>query len=98
MKIVLTGSSSGIGQFLADTLASKGHEVCRLARSPQDGFSFQCDVADWNAVQTCAEKISAQWDSVDALICCAGIQEPILPKFFLRRFPRRSSRQHRIEN
>lgn len=77
MKIVLTGSSSGIGQFLADTLAGKGHQVCRLARSPQGGFSFQCDVSDWSVVQTCAGKISDHWDSLDALICCAGIQEPI---------------------
>lgn len=79
MKIAITGSSSGIGQFLADTLTSKGHEICRLARSPQDGFGFQCDVGDWNAVNGCAEKVSAKWSSLDALICCAGIQEPIGP-------------------
>jgi 3-oxoacyl-[acyl-carrier protein] reductase len=79
MKIVLTGGSSGIGKFLADTLAAHGHEICGLARSPQAGFSFQCDVSDWNAVQICAEKISAKWNSLDALICCAGIQEPFGP-------------------
>jgi NAD(P)-dependent dehydrogenase (short-subunit alcohol dehydrogenase family) len=79
MKIVLTGSSSGIGKFLADTLAAQGHEICRLARSPQDGFSFQCDVSDWNAVESCAGKISTKWKNLDALICCAGIQEPIGP-------------------
>ena len=79
MKIAITGSSSGIGQFLADTLASKGHEICRLARSPQGGFSFKCDVGDWDAVHSCAEKIAAKWTSLDSLICCAGIQEPIGP-------------------
>jgi len=79
MKIVLTGSSSGIGKFLADALAARGHEVCRFARSPQAGFSFQCDVGDWSAVESCAQKISAKWSSLDALICCAGIQEPIGP-------------------
>ena len=44
MKIVLTGSSSGIGQFLAESLAKHGHEICRLARSPQAGlqFSMRC--------------------------------------------------------
>lgn len=77
MKIAITGSSSGIGQFLADTLAKRGHEICRLARSRQAGFSFQCDVGDWDAVQNCAEKVTAKWTSLDALICCAGIQEPI---------------------
>ncbi len=41
MKIIITGSSSsGIGKFLADTLTANGHEVCRLARSPQGGFWF----------------------------------------------------------
>jgi len=77
MKIVLTGSSSGIGKFLADSLAARDHEICRLARSPQAGFSFQCDVSDWSGVETCAGKISEKWNHVDALICCAGIQEPI---------------------
>ena len=79
MKIVLTGSSSGIGKFLADSLAARGHEICRLARSPQEGFGFQCDVGDWNAVESCAEKVAKKWTSLDALICCAGIQEPIGP-------------------
>lgn len=79
MKIVLTGSSGGIGQFLAETLAGKGHEICGLARSPQPGLSFQCDVSDWEAVQRCTQKISAKWNKVDALICCAGLQEPIGP-------------------
>ncbi len=79
MKIVLTGSSSGIGQFLAVALAHGGHEVCGLARSQDAGSGFPCDVSDWNAVQSCAEKIAAKWNAVDALICCAGIQEPIGP-------------------
>ncbi len=79
MKIAITGSSSGIGRFLADALAARGHEVCRLARSPQTGFSFQCDVGDWHAVDGCAKKIAEKWTSLDALICCAGIQEPIGP-------------------
>ena len=79
MNVVITGSSSGIGNFLADTLAQLGHDICRLARSPQAGFSFPCDVADWPAVESCAGKIAAKWNAVDALICCAGIQEPIGP-------------------
>ena len=79
MKIIVTGSSSGIGQFIAQALARAGHEICGLARSQDEGFGFRCDVSDWDAVQSCAEKIAAKWDAVDALICCAGIQEPIGP-------------------
>lgn len=77
MRIVITGSSGGIGRFLAESLAKHGHEVCRLARSRQDGFSFQCDVSNWNAVRSCAEKVAVKWKAVDGLICCAGTQEPI---------------------
>ena len=79
MNLVLTGASSGIGKFLADSLAARGHEICRLARSPQEGFSLQCDVGDWHVVRSCAEKVAEKWTSLDALICCAGIQEPIGP-------------------
>jgi 3-oxoacyl-[acyl-carrier protein] reductase len=77
MNLVVTGSSSGIGKFLADSLAAKGHAVCRLARSPQDGFSLQCDVSDWPALRNCAEAVAKRWNALDGLICCAGIQEPI---------------------
>ena len=79
MNLVITGSSSGIGKFLADSLAAKGHALCRLARSPQDGFSFQCDVSDWPALQHCANGAAQKWRTVDGLICCAAIQEPIGP-------------------
>lgn len=79
MNLVITGSSSGIGKFLADSLAAKGHAVCRLARSLQNGFSFQCDVSDWPAMERCAEGVAKKWSAVDGLIFCAGIQEPIGP-------------------
>lgn len=79
MNLVITGSSSGIGKFIADSLEAKGYAVCRIARSPQPGFSFQCDVSDWPAVQSCAAQVAARWQTLDALICCAGVQEPIGP-------------------
>jgi NAD(P)-dependent dehydrogenase (short-subunit alcohol dehydrogenase family) len=79
MNLVLTGSSSGIGKFLADALDSAGHCVCRIARSPQEGFAFPADVSDWAAMRGCAEGVSKKWSAVDGLICCAGIQEPIGP-------------------
>jgi len=79
MNLVITGSSSGIGKFLADSFTAKGHAVCRVARSPQDGFSFQCDVSDWPALQNCAKRVARKWPTVGGLICCAAIQEPIGP-------------------
>jgi len=77
MNLVITGSSSGIGKFLADSLTARGHAICRLARSPQDGFSFRCDVSDWPTLQHCARAVARKWGILDGLICCAGVQEPI---------------------
>jgi NAD(P)-dependent dehydrogenase (short-subunit alcohol dehydrogenase family) len=79
MNLLVTGSSSGIGKYLADKLAEKGHQVCRLARSPQSGFAIRCDVSDWAQVSAGASQVAKQWKFVDGIICCAGIQGPIGP-------------------
>ena len=79
MNLVVTGSSSGIGKHLADSLTAKGHAVCGIARSQQEGFSLRCDVAHWPAVERAADEVAKKWTAVDGLICCAGIQEPIGP-------------------
>ena len=79
MNFVITGSSSGIGRHLAESLARQGHQICRIARSPQEGLSLQCDVSDWSAVREGAERVAAKWPAVDGLVCCAGIQDPIGP-------------------
>lgn len=79
MKIVVTGASSGIGKFLAESLAAENNEICRLSRSMPQGFGFSCDVSNWDVVKNCAEKIASSWHSLDALVCCAGIQDPIGP-------------------
>ena len=83
MKIVLTGSSTGIGRALAERLLARGHQMWGLARSDQTEFAAQhagnffatrCDVADWAQVQRAASEISAAWPALDALIACAGLQ------------------------
>lgn len=91
MKILITGTSSGIGRFLAEHLAAAGHQVWGVARSPQGNFessvlsralyfvSSQCDVADWSQVSALRAHVDSQWRLVDALICCSGIQAPIGP-------------------
>lgn len=88
MKIVLTGSSTGIGRALAERLLARGDQVWGLARSDQSDFSAthrgafhssRCDVADWTQVERAARKIAADWGSIDALVTCAGLQGEIGP-------------------
>jgi 3-oxoacyl-[acyl-carrier protein] reductase len=86
MRIVLTGSSSGIGRALAERLLTHGHQVWGLARSDQaemtarrkgEFFASQCDVAEWPQVEHAAKEVSAAWPAIDALVTCAGRQGAI---------------------
>jgi NAD(P)-dependent dehydrogenase (short-subunit alcohol dehydrogenase family) len=86
MRIVLTGSSSGIGRALAERLLSHGHLVWGLARSdqtefvtrnPDAFFATRCNVAEWSQVAGAARTILAQWPEIDGLVTCAGIQGAI---------------------
>jgi 3-oxoacyl-[acyl-carrier protein] reductase len=81
MRIVITGTSSGIGRHLAGQLAAQGHEIWGLARSAQD-VAFRtsvCDVADWAQVEKARDAVAQVWPQVDALICAAAIQGAVAP-------------------
>ena len=83
-RIVMTGSSSGIGRFLAERLLASGHAVWGLARRAQpDLLSTVCDVADPAAIRAAAAEISHAWPHADALICCAGVQGAVGPAMTL---------------
>jgi 3-oxoacyl-[acyl-carrier protein] reductase len=86
MRIVLTGSSSGIGRALTERLLSHGHLVWGLARSdqtkfvtrnPDTFFATRCDVADWVQIAGAAHTVLAQWPQIDGLVTCAGVQGAI---------------------
>lgn len=88
MKIVITGSSSGIGRALVEHLLQNGHHIWGLARSDQSEFAQQhagrffalrCDVSNWSDVQRTADEIARTTNSLDALIACAGAQGAIGP-------------------
>lgn len=82
MRLVVTGSSQGIGRALTAHLLAAGHEVWGLARSDQTDFASHqpkfrhsaCDIADYETLARTAQAVASQWSSVDALIACAGIQ------------------------
>lgn len=88
MRIVITGTSSGIGRALAERLMKKGHHVLGLARTDQAEFAARagnafrhrlCDVSSWEQLESCAQATALEWPSVDGLICCAGSQGEVGP-------------------
>lgn len=89
MKILISGSSSGIGNYLVRRLGSAGHNIWGLARSSQREFQLECqaqnlsfrysesDVSSWQKVSAARQEVGGVWSALDALICGAGIQGPI---------------------
>jgi NAD(P)-dependent dehydrogenase (short-subunit alcohol dehydrogenase family) len=89
MRIVVTGSSGGIGASLKDRLLAEGHEVWGLARRNQSAghtatfHSSVCDVSSWSEVEAAAKQVQAAWGRADGLICCAGVQGAVGPALSL---------------
>lgn len=91
MKLLITGSSSGVGRWLAAHYAAAGHEVWGVARRDQSDFaaeqkacgrhfrSTRVDVSKWETMEELGREVAREWDRLDGLICCAGIQRPLGP-------------------
>lgn len=60
MKIILTGSTGGIGEAIYNKCNSQGHTIIAPSRS-------ECDLS---------KKINTHYTDIDALIYCAGINNP----------------------
>ncbi|MDE2038211.1 MAG: SDR family oxidoreductase [Patescibacteria group bacterium] len=70
MNILITGTGSGIGRYLAESLSQKGHHILELPH-------VLCDVSDYGALERWASRLDIS--HIDALIHCAGIQGSIGP-------------------
>lgn len=85
LKILLTGSSSGIGRALAEKFLADGHAVWGVARRDQadpagargNFRASAADVADWTAMQAVGAAIARDWGRLDAVVTCAGLQGEI---------------------
>lgn len=64
MRIIVIGATGHIGQVVADTLSTRGHEVLRASR----GSEWTVDVADPTSVRA----LFAQAGTVDAVVVAAG--------------------------
>jgi NAD(P)-dependent dehydrogenase (short-subunit alcohol dehydrogenase family) len=88
MRIVVTGSSTGIGRALVLRLISEGHSIWGIARSDQSEFEAsqkgafrgsRSDVSKWDEMAKTAEIVGAAWGRLDGLVCCAGSQGEVGP-------------------
>lgn len=74
--IVITGSSSGIGETLANYFLDKGHTVYGLSRSKKDNIRFKhiaTDVTSRDNVFQSVSQIIKQSERIDVLINNAGV-------------------------
>jgi len=83
-RVVISGSSSGIGFETARMLVSAGAEVCLVARRSEPlaeaaeklgatAWSWVCDVAEEEAVSNLAAELGSRWGGLDGLVNNAGI-------------------------
>ena len=71
---MVTGASSGIGRFIAETASNNGVEVIGLSRNTVEANfeSIKCDITDPNAVKTIFKTLKRK-TSFNCLINTAGI-------------------------
>ncbi|MCB1103231.1 MAG: SDR family oxidoreductase [Opitutaceae bacterium] len=87
MRIVISGTSSGIGRAIAGHLLNLNHEVWGLARSDQASQAAShprfhpvvCDVTDPESIQAAIATVSQSTCALDAVITCAAAHGPIGP-------------------
>ena len=83
-RVIVTGSSSGIGLDAAHFLHEAGAEVCLVARRGEvlaevsaelgdRAWWYACDVSDAGQVEGLAGAVKARWGAVDGLVNNAGI-------------------------
>ncbi len=72
-NIIVTGGSSGLGNFLARKLEKENNNVINLSRKNIKNLkSFQCDLTNEFELELSFKKIKKQYKKIDCIIFCAG--------------------------
>lgn len=77
-KIIVSGSTSGIGKIVSERLISLGFGVIGLARQHNkfnkmdNYFPYATDFSDINELSKILHQISMDHPSIHGIICCAG--------------------------
>lgn len=73
-KVLITGSSSGIGKKIAEILTKSGFEVIQTARREMPGLKnyIKADLSDLNNVKILYNTIKSKFGTIDILINNAG--------------------------
>ena len=73
--IIVTGASRGLGRAVAERLIESGQEVLGLSRETEDlpFESMACNVSDYEAVKSVAQKLKQEKKELTGLVNAAGI-------------------------
>ena len=86
MRVLITGSSRGLGIALVEMYAKNNHEVIATARNIKESSPLftlaekypnitvcEMDVASYESIEICKQKLEQQFDSMDLIINNAGV-------------------------
>ena len=85
--VIVTGASRGIGQAIAEAMATQGAKVavssrkidaCELvvARIKQSGgaaIAVECNVSNRTALQSLVDQVISHWGQIDIVVCNAAV-------------------------
>lgn len=75
MKILITGSASGIGFGVAQALCAAGHEVIGIDHQPISDTRITWHELDLSSLNKVSDYVNKKSNAYDALVYCAGIRE-----------------------
>ena len=84
---IVTGASRGIGQAIAEAMATHGARmvissrkiaacemiVDRIRQSGGDAIAIECNVSSRTALQSLVDQVMSQWGQIDTVICNAAV-------------------------